>query len=181
MTAKIPGAHAIVTPRARLVLMEAAFIETILGGRHGDAEVSLGATIPRGWPDAGDTWLLQIRLADMIARPSSRPWLLRAIVRSHDDVMIGHAGFHGPPGPDRVAELGYTVFPEARRQGFAEEAARALLQWASDEHGITRFRAAVGPRNEPSLALVRKIGFHKVGVQWDERDGEEIVFELRSG
>lgn len=30
----------------------------------------------------------------------------------------------------------------------------------------------------PSLVLISKLGFVQTGVQWDERDGEELVFEV---
>jgi RimJ/RimL family protein N-acetyltransferase len=96
--------------------------------------------------------------------------------------MAGHIGFHGPPGvnarrePDAV-ELGYTVFPEHRRNGFATEAVRGLLEYAH-AHGIHRFVASVGPENEPSLRLVHGLGFVEVGRHWDEEDGDELELEL---
>jgi RimJ/RimL family protein N-acetyltransferase len=98
--------------------------------------------------------------------------------------MVGHAGFHGPPGingldaPDAV-EVGYTVFPEHRGRGYAQEAVRALMDWAGTEHGMRRFIASVAPDNEPSLAIVRKLGFSQTGEQWDDEDGLELVFERR--
>jgi RimJ/RimL family protein N-acetyltransferase len=36
----------------------------------------------------------------------------------------------------------------------------------------------VAPSNPPSLAVVRKVGFVQTGVQMDEIDGEELVFEI---
>jgi len=36
----------------------------------------------------------------------------------------------------------------------------------------------VSPDNEPSLNLVRKLGFAQTGSQIDEIDGLELVFEL---
>lgn len=111
--------------------------------------------------------------------PASEPWLVRAIVRKEDNKMVGHIGFHGPPDDDGIAEIGYTIEAEHRRRGYALEAIEALLDWARQIHGVTRFRASVGPWNEPSLALVRKLGFVQTGVQWDDRDGEELVFELQ--
>ena len=97
--------------------------------------------------------------------------------------LIGHVGFHGPPGinslraPDAV-EVGYTIFPEHRRNGYASEAVEALLEWARAQ-GIHRFVASVGPENEPSLKIVRRLGFVEVGRHWDDEDGEELEFELR--
>ena len=98
--------------------------------------------------------------------------------------MIGHIGFHGPPGangPEKAGalEVGYTVFEPFRRQGYATEAVVGILEWARAEHGVRHFVASVGPRNDPSLALVRRLGFRQTGTQWDDEDGEELVFELK--
>lgn len=97
--------------------------------------------------------------------------------------MVGHAGFHGPPGINGLqagdaVEVGYTVFPEARGRGYAQEAALALMRWAEREHRVRRFVASVAPDNEPSLAIVEKLGFAQIGEQWDAEDGLELVFEL---
>jgi RimJ/RimL family protein N-acetyltransferase len=116
--------------------------------------------------------------------PDQQQWLVRAITLPEPDRrMIGHAGFHGPPGTNGLEragslEIGYTVFEEYRGHGYATETARALLDWARDEHGIRHFIASVSPGNDASLAIVRKLGFVETGSQWDDEDGEELVFEL---
>ena len=98
--------------------------------------------------------------------------------------MIGHAGFHGPPGVNAVkvadaVEVGYSVFEPYRRRGYATEVVRALIDWASSKHGIRHFVASISPENEPSLALVRRLGFEQTGRHWDEEDGEELEFQLK--
>jgi [ribosomal protein S5]-alanine N-acetyltransferase len=99
----------------------------------------------------------------MTRDPDAREWLLRALVRRQDGKMVGHAGFHGPPGTGGLApgkaELGYTVFPTFRGHGYATEAAIALLECGG--RGIRRFAASV-----------------RTGQQWDKEDGLELVFGL---
>jgi hypothetical protein len=56
----------------------------------------------------------------------------------------------------------------------------ALMAWAR-ERSIDHFIASVSPDNEPSLVLIRKLGFVQTGDQWDDEDGLELVFELDSG
>jgi ribosomal-protein-alanine N-acetyltransferase len=96
--------------------------------------------------------------------------------------MIGHAGYHGPPGvnstqnPDAV-EFGYKTFPPWRGRGYATQAATMLIAIAR-ERGIEQFVLSVAPDNEPSLAIVRKFGFRHTGEHVDEEDGLEHVFEL---
>jgi RimJ/RimL family protein N-acetyltransferase len=101
-----------------------------------------------------------------------------------DGAMIGHAGFHGPPGVNGPAaadavEIGYSIFEPWRGRGYATEVARALIDWAHRERGITRVIASVSPENAPSLVIVRKLGFVQTGELWDDEDGLELVFELR--
>ena len=92
--------------------------------------------------------------------------------------MVGHIGFHGSPEAIGCAELGYTVMPNRRRQGYATEAATALMDWAALEHGVHRFFVSISPGNASSLAMAAQLGFRQVGEQIDEEDGMEYVFEL---
>jgi RimJ/RimL family protein N-acetyltransferase len=113
----------------------------------------------------------------MTSRPSGRGWCARTIVREEDGAVIGHCGFHGPPEDVGRAEIGYTILPPYRRQGFAVETAQGLVDWARTQ-GETVVFASVSPDNLASLAVVEKLGFRQTGVQVDEIDGEEGVFEL---
>jgi RimJ/RimL family protein N-acetyltransferase len=166
--------------RLELVSLSSPLIEAILSA---DAD-SVPFRVPDGWPDDHDRRFLELRVRDLANFPQFQEWLVRAVVR--DGEMIGHAGFHGPPGvnaikaPDAV-EIGYTIFPPHRRQGFAAEAARALLDWAARAHAIGHFVASVAPENDPSLRLVRGLGFEQTGRRIDADDGEELVFELHRG
>jgi [ribosomal protein S5]-alanine N-acetyltransferase len=164
-----------------LVSMGPTVLAAWLDGRRGEAAALLGTTIPDWWPDAIDSRFLNVRLEEMRAAPDVQQWLLRAIIRrGPTPVLVGHAGFHGPPGLDepRALELGYAIFPSHRGHGYAIEAAEALMAWADEHHGIRRFIASVAPGNHPSLAIVRKLGFIHIGQQWDDEDGLELVFEL---
>jgi ribosomal-protein-alanine N-acetyltransferase len=146
----------------------------LLGRGRGTFEATFD--VPRGWAEE-EAHLLDYRLRQVEGDPGAAPWLLRAIKFRGDRTMIGHAGFHGPPDSRGFVEVGYSVFEPYRRTGIALEAATALVGWARDQGGVAGFRASVSPRNEPSLRLVHKLGFSQVGVQWDEIDGEELVFE----
>ena len=141
-----------------------------------------GFLVPAEWPDEHDAAFLRMRSRQLAQSPANEPFLARAIVLRGNPrrPMIGHIGFHGPP-KDGWLEMGYMVFEEYRRQGIAEEAARALMAWATGQHGIQRFRISISPENAPSLGMAAKIGFHQIGEQWDDEDGLEWVFELAVG
>jgi RimJ/RimL family protein N-acetyltransferase len=175
---------AISAPRLDLVSMSPALIGALLDGRRDEAAAELDAEIPDDWPGAHDAGFLALRRDQMLREPERREWLVRALVlREPGRPMVGHAGFHGPRGvngperPDAV-EVGYTVFPPFRGRGYATEAVVALIEWARGSRSIRAFVASVAPDNDPSLAIVRKLGFVQTGEQWDEEDGLELVFQL---
>jgi RimJ/RimL family protein N-acetyltransferase len=171
--------------RLDLVLLSRACVEALVSGRRPQAETELRAAIPSCWPDEHDVRFLCSRLERVERDPTVGEWLVRGVVLREAGALVGHAGFHGPPGvnglrdPEAV-EIGYTVFPPFRGRGYAGETARGLVSWAR-ERGVHRILASVAPTNEPSLAIVRGLGFVHVGEQWDEEDGLELVFHLDDG
>jgi [ribosomal protein S5]-alanine N-acetyltransferase len=169
----------IVTARFELVSMTMRFMELLVARDLEAAEIEIDAIVPANMPDTLDNFL-QFRIADLALDPDAQPWLGRAIVQTETGGIrriIGSCGFHSPPSPDGRVEVGYRVEPGYRRQGIATEVVHALFDWA---HGnrVDRFRASVSPGNVASLAIIRGLGFRQVGVQMDDIDGEELVFEL---
>ena len=55
-------------------------------------------------------------------------------------------------------DLGYAFLPAYYGQGYAFEACSALLPYARQQLGLTRLIAITSPDNEPSKALLRKLG-----------------------
>ena len=159
--------------------MSLHFMQLLVGRDLVGAEAEVGALVPPEMPERLDDFL-QFRIADLTIDPAAQPWLGRAIVQTEPDGtrrIVGSCGFHAPPGPDGRVEVGYRIEPDYRRQGIASEVVRAMFDWAQ-EQGVDRFRASVSPTNVPSLAIVERLGFRQVGVQIDDIDGEELVFEL---
>lgn len=170
----------ITTARLDLVLLTIETLEGVLAGRVSAVD---GVALAADWRAQYQRLLRRRR--DQIARdPDDATWVLRLMVRRDTRELVGNIGFHGKPGsnalgaPDAV-ELGYSVQPEFRRRGFAEEAVRGMMGWAR-ARSIRRFVLSVSPTNAPSLALAAKLGFREVTRVVDEEDGPEIVFELRT-
>src|SRR5215210_5312368 len=171
---------AIRTERLELVSFSPEVMRAVLDGDLARASQELGATVPGDLRERlGELFL--IRLDDIDRDASVQPWVARAIVLT-DELgvrrLVGSVGFHGPPNDDGRVEVGYHVEPGFRRRGLATEAVRTLLEWAAAEPGIRRFRASVAPDNVASLGVIAALGFTQTGRQWDEIDGEELVFEL---
>jgi arsenate reductase len=164
------------TERLDLVLLDRSWLQAYADGKplpdlgFADPDDILGRSAE----------LVRWRLAQIAANPAEEPWLLRAIVDRGEGVAVGYVNFHAPPDERGMVEIGYTIVPARRRQGYASEAAAGMWSWAA-EHGARVLRASISPDNEPSLALIQKAGFVEVGSQMDEIDGLELIFEKPAG
>ena len=172
----------------RLILrsMGVDVMRTIVDGRPEDAANHLGFAIHADM--FGEDGGAPKHFPGMLERePDFALWGPRAIVLANEKLVIGHIGFHTLPNQQyleeyviRGVEMGYTVFAEYRRRGYATEAITALVSWANVAHGVENIVISVGTDNGPSLALAKKLGFIKVGEHQDDVDGLEIVFNLSS-
>lgn len=159
--------------------MTPEFLEAVLAGDRAQAAELLDVELPEGFPSQGERFFA-LRLRQMKEDPRFREWCPHVVVCAGR--MIGHAGYHGPPGVNALhsadaIEIGYNIEPPFRGRGYATEAATQLLQRA-EERGIRHYIASCSPGNEPSLAVIRKLGFTQTGEVMDEEDGLELVFEL---
>ena len=157
----------------RLVPLTGAVMHALLQRELETASAAAGLALPAAFLDEEGLWSLRVK--EVTADPASAPWFVRAVV-AEPGTVVGHAGFHGPPDADGMVEIGYMTLRKHRRRGHARAAVGELLAYAR-EHGAKTVRASVSPGNEPSLALVRSVGFQQCGEQWDDEDGLELVFE----
>ena len=160
--------------------MTPEFLEALLENDRDRAAQALDVELPEGFPRDEYMRFFALRLRQMREDPRFQEWCPHAVVLA--GTMIGHAGYHGPPGvnakqnPDAV-EIGYAIEAPYRGHGYAIAAATELLRRA-EERGIRHFIACTQPDNEPSLAIIRRLGFRHTGEAMDEEDGLELVFEL---
>lgn len=173
--------HVIEARRLRLISMGPEFLRASLSNDIEAAERLLGAELPPDWPTPRD--VLERRLSQLETAPELEPWLTRALVSRSAERVVGVSGFHGPPGGDwlqevapRGVEFGYTVFRDYRGRGIAVEASIALMEWASDVHGVTQFVLSMSPLNAASARVAAKLGFARVGEWEHETRGLELVY-----
>jgi RimJ/RimL family protein N-acetyltransferase len=163
----------IATPRLRLVEATAEFVRAVLAGDRGTASAHAGAAVPEEWPGsqeaiAGLPWHLE-----GIVR-GEQAWRIRLIVA--DDVVVGSINMKGPPTGGDV-EIGWGLIPSARGSGYATEAARAVIEWAFAQPGVTRVTATIPTDNEASLRVGRRLGMSAT----DEVRRGLPVWQLLSG
>ncbi|OIQ74264.1 hypothetical protein GALL_440870 [mine drainage metagenome] len=77
-----------------------------------------------------------------------------------------------------MIEIGISIEPAFRGQGYAQEALRGMWDWVVRDPQVKTLRYTVTPENAPSQAIIGKFGFSFLGQQIDDEDGPEDIFEM---
>jgi ribosomal-protein-alanine N-acetyltransferase len=96
------------------------------------------------------------------------PWQFGfAIIHRIDNALMGMCGFPGPPNDQGVAEIAYGIAPEYQGQGYATEAATALIEFATNDPRVKRVCAHTLPEVNASTRVLEKCGFQRAGESID--------------
>jgi len=104
-------------------------------------------------------------VADMVEQSKSNPRYKFdfAVCMKENDLLIGGCGIRRESETSNVANLGWAINPEFQSNGFATEAARALIDFGFKELKLTVIYATCDTRNTQSFKVMEKLGMKKVG------------------
>ena len=134
---------------------------------RGRAEAArlIGAALASDWPQPDLLDILHLQAAASPAMEHFGIWLM---IERASGTVVGDVGFTGTPAADGSAEIGYSVVPSRRRRGYATEAVRALLAWASAQREVAAVVAGCDRDNIPSIRLLERLGFERIGERDDQ-------------
>ncbi|MGC3961206.1 MAG: GNAT family N-acetyltransferase [Verrucomicrobiota bacterium] len=112
-------------------------------------------------------WLAQLREARQ-----SDPWTFGfAVVDQTNALVVGSAGFKGPPDAAGAAEVAYGIVPAFEGKGYATEALGELVRFAFNDERVRKLCAHTLPVQNASSRVLAKNGFTKTGEVVDPDDG----------
>ncbi|MFK4289348.1 RimJ/RimL family protein N-acetyltransferase [Bacillus sp. RC240] len=115
-------------------------------------------------------------LIEMHKRATENGISLLTIRRRDEGDFIGYCGLIIGRSTLEEPEIAYELFRSVHRNGYATEAASAVLE-AAIATGRHRLWSTVGAWNVASFRVLEKIGFERHHSTWDERG--EIVWNVR--
>lgn len=92
------------------------------------------------------------------------------------ETCIGCCGLRSFEGPEGEFELGIHLLPAFWGQGYAGEAARAVIRLAFGTLHATGIVAGHHPDNAASAGLLARLGFQRQGERWYAPTGREHPF-----
>lgn len=124
--------------------------------------------------DASGEWLDSVR-----ARAGTDPFSLGfAVILEEGGMVIGSAGFKGPPSDEGAVEVAYAIVPACEGRGYATEVLGALVDFALGE-GVSTIIAHTLPEENASCRVLRKSDFVRTGEVIDPDDGPVWRWEMR--
>jgi len=151
------------TSRLDLVPATVALLSAELESINGFGSL-LGAEVPEGWPpgqyDRGAITFFRDRLNE---DPQASGWygwyaLLRADGKRGRS-LVGAGGYFGPPNPNGVIEIGYSIVPSCEGRGYATELVRALVGHGFADSRVQRIVAHTTQDNPGSIRVLERAGF----------------------
>ena len=126
--------------------------------------------------DVDPGWLATVREGS-----EADPWLYGFfVVHRENRTVVGSAGFKGPPDANGSVEIAYGIAPQFQGQGYATEAAMALVTFARDRGQARLVVAHTPPLANASTRVLEKCQFVCVGSVLDPHDGTVWRWERES-
>lgn len=122
---------------------------------YGDPDVM--HYIPCGALDEERTQRLLLR---MIERDEQQGYGIWPVVLKSENRVIGECGVTQIPGWEPDIEIAWIFNKTYHGQGYATEAARAVVDFAFSELHIARLYALIDPFNARSIAVANRLGMH---------------------
>jgi RimJ/RimL family protein N-acetyltransferase len=164
--------------KVRIVHLTGPVFRALAAGDIAAANALSPVPLSASFADPGWRGVWKRRSQQVDEDPASAAWVTGVIWDEQRQLAVGRAGYHGPPDPAGMVEIGYAVIPDYRRRGYARAALEALLGRAAREPDVQSVRVTISPDNRPSYELASQYGFTEVGEQWDDEDGLEIIYEV---
>ena len=139
-----------------------------------ELERLLGLCVPADWPAPDLQEFLPLYARQLQRDPSLLGWGIWLIVHRAEGTVIGDVGFKGKPDSGGTVEIGYSILPAYRKQGYASEAAAALVGWALAQSEVKKIVAECDPENAPSIRILEKLGMSQL-----ESSASLLTWELR--
>jgi [ribosomal protein S5]-alanine N-acetyltransferase len=103
------------------------------------------------------------------------PWRFGfGVIHKIDNLLIGMAGFPGPPDSEGVAEIAYGIAPAYQGKGYATEVTRTLIDFAASDPRVKKIRAHTLAQTNASTRVLEKCGFKKAGESVDPENNSPI-------
>lgn len=146
------------TERLILIPFTIAICRNLVNNDFSDL-IKLGLKKGKSWPDEDVIETLPRIINNLLRVEAPTGFESWMIIKKDTLEIIGDAGFKGYNYAIQNVDIGYGIIKEERRNGYAEEAVRALINWAFSTELTKEITANCLAGNNSSINLLKKLNF----------------------
>ena len=133
----------------------------------------MGLQKGRNWPDSETLDTLPRIIANLSKVSSPTGFESWMVIKKETEEIIGDIGFKGFDHLNNSCDIGYGFIEADRGRGYAEEAAKCLINWVLTVDPFINITAATLKENSSSIKLLQKLNFIET-----KRDANFIYWKL---
>ena len=180
VTALYAPDYPIITPRLRLRPFNRGDVDAVYSYRSREDVAHFLFDQPMNHAECAEA--IRAR-ASQIAFTAQGDKILLAVERIADDRLIGEVSLIWRSIADQQAEIGYILHPDVHGQGYATEAARALLAFGFEDIGLHRVYARCDAGNLASARVMVRLGMREEAhfrehARFKRRWDEELIYAI---
>jgi RimJ/RimL family protein N-acetyltransferase len=163
----------------KLVPWTLELVDAFIANDQAAAEHAFGVRFPEPFgppPETGD--VLQFFRDAIEHDASDGAFVVRMMVRTEDRVAVGNIGLVAPDDAGR-SMYGYSVYPEFEGNGYASEAAKAIVEFGLAVDAVTTVYATIPVGHVASEKVSTRAGLVNTGVQVEDEGMILNVWERR--
>lgn len=150
----------VITDRLKIITFEVQMIKALLEGPE-QLEKLIPYQVPAEYPMDVYKQFFPYKIERFSGYPEENIWE-GLIINRENQTVIGDIGYKGGPDEKGEINLGYSVLPRFQGQGFATEAAAAMVEWGLAQPGVKKVTATCSPENTASIRVLQKAGLKQL-------------------
>lgn len=150
----------VITNRLKVITFEVEMIKALLEEPEQLAEM-IPYGVPAEYPMDVYKQFFPYKIERFTEQPEENVWE-GLIINKESQMVIGDIGYKGSPNEKGEINLGYSVLPRFQGQGFATEAAAAMVEWGLEQPGVQKVTATCSLENIASIRVLQKAGLKQL-------------------
>lgn len=156
------------TERLKITTFELEMIKALLEGSEQLAKM-VPYQVPAEYPMDVYKQFFPYKIERFTEHPEENIWE-GLIIHKETKTVIGDIGYKGGPNDKGEINLGYSILPRFQGNGYASEAAAAMVRWGLNQPGVRKVTATCSLENVASIRVLQKAGLGQL------REDEQKIY-----
>lgn len=150
----------ITTERLMVITFKVEMMTALLEGAT-ELEKLIPYKVPEDYPMDVYKQFFPYKIHRFNQNPEENKWE-GLIIDKENQIVIGDIGYKGRPNENGEINLGYSILSHYQGNGYATEAASAMVKWGLSQSDVQKITATCSRDNFASIRVLEKAGLNQI-------------------